>query len=137
MQYSCIKIQQTILKTRAHNSPDKTQSIFMCQHQRYHILILRFLCHILCMFSVLTDQTEVVIERLLQCYHRVVRVIESQLVQFYTFSSICCLLSVFEILYRCLLSPLTLAKLASPSLQSAISGVLVCVFVPINPDSRF
>lgn len=45
---------------------------------------------------------------------------------------------MFEILYKCLLSPLTLAKLASPSLQSAIySGVLVCVFVPINPDSRF
>lgn len=43
---------------------------------------------------------------------------------------------MFEILYKCLLSPLTLAKLASPSLQSAISGVLVCVFVPINPDSR-
>lgn len=44
---------------------------------------------------------------------------------------------MFEILYKCLLSPLTLAKLASPSLQSAISGFLVCVFVPINADSRF
>lgn len=44
---------------------------------------------------------------------------------------------MFEILYKCLLSPLTLAKLASPSLQSAISGFFVCVFVPINPDSRF
>lgn len=32
---------------------------------------------------------------------------------------------MFEILNKCLLSPLTLAKLASPSLQSAISGVLV------------